>query len=271
MGAGAQTPRRAAGVRRPRALRVVPRGEGLLPQIQALKAEPPVWGDRRLWADLRFMEQLPIPKKRVLRPMREPPLPVPAHLRLNARRTPTASQPKPTRPDEWWGMDMAKVWVSGFGWVAVVVVLDGDTTKVVGDDAGLRCTAQQWLEAVDMAVNGQFPNGARGQRLALLCENGCQPTSGASLEACTTLEIRQALTSDNNPKGHADPERLMRPLKEECLWRKDWTGPLTLITALDAWLTTANAPSLHSALGYKSPGQFERDDDNSPSPPFLAA
>jgi putative transposase len=38
---------------------VVQRDEGLLPQIQALKAEHPFWGYRRIWAYLRFIEQLP--------------------------------------------------------------------------------------------------------------------------------------------------------------------------------------------------------------------
>jgi putative transposase len=46
-------------VRRQRSLRVVQRDEGLLPQIQALKAEHPFWGYRRIWAYLRFIEQLP--------------------------------------------------------------------------------------------------------------------------------------------------------------------------------------------------------------------
>jgi putative transposase len=258
-------------VRRQRSLRVVQRDEGLLPRIQALKAEPPFWGDRRIWAYLRFMERLPIHKKRVLRLMREHQLLVPPNLRLNARRTPTARKPKPTRPNEWWGLDMTTVLVSGFGWVYVVVVLDWYPKKTVGYYAGLRCTAKPWLEALDMAVNGQLLHGARGQSLSLMCDNGCQPTSVAVLEACSTLEIQQAFTSDNNPKGNADTERLMRTLKEECLWLKEWTCPFTLITALEAWITTDNEHDLHSALGDKSPGQFERDYYDSPSPPFLAA
>ena len=134
---------------------------------------------------------------------------------------------------------MTKVLVSGFGWVYVVVVIDWYTKKVVGYHAGLRCTAKQWLEALDMAVNGQFLNGARGQSLSLMCDNGCQPTSVAFLEACNTLEIQQAFTSYNNPKGNADTERFMRTLKEECLWLKEWTCPFTLITALAAWITTS--------------------------------
>jgi putative transposase len=111
-------------VRRQRSLRVVPRDEGLLPRIQALKAEHPFWGSRRMWAYLRFTELLPINKKRVWRLMREHQLLVPPNRRLSARRTPPARKPKPTRPHAWWGIDMTKVLVSGFGGVYVVVVLD---------------------------------------------------------------------------------------------------------------------------------------------------
>jgi putative transposase len=72
------------------------------------------------------------------------------------------------------------------------------------------------LAALNMAVNQQFPDGARGKALSLMSDNGCQPPSIAFMEACSTMEIHQAFTSDNNPKGNADTERFMRTLKEEC-------------------------------------------------------
>jgi putative transposase len=82
----------------------------------------------------------------------------------------------------------------------------------------MPCTAKHWLAALDMAVNRQFPDGARGKRLSLMSDNGRQPTSAAFTEACSTLEVRRAFTSDNNPKGNADTERAMRTVKEEYLW-----------------------------------------------------
>jgi putative transposase len=50
---------------------VTQRDEGLLPHIQGLKAEPPCWGYRRIWAYLHFVAGLSVNKKRVLRVMRE--------------------------------------------------------------------------------------------------------------------------------------------------------------------------------------------------------
>jgi putative transposase len=247
------------------------RDAGLLAHIQALKAEHPFWGYRRIWAYLHFVEQLAINKKRVLRVMREHHLLVQPNGKLKATRTPSRSKPRPTKPQEWWGIDMTKVMVEGFGWVYIVLVLDWYTKKIVGYYAGMPCTARHWLEALDMAVNRQFPDGTRGQGVSLMSDNGCQPTALAFMQACRTLGIQQAFTSYNNPKGNADTERVMRTLKEECLWLQEWTSPFELIRALEVWITDYNEHYLHSALGYQSPSQFERHYYLSHGTPFAAA
>lgn len=244
---------------RRRARRVIQDDAALLPRIQQLKADHPFWGYRRIWAYLRFVEQRPVNKKRVLRLMREHQLLVRPNLRLKAKRTPTRRKPQPTKPNEWWGIDMTKVLVEGFGWVYIVVVLDWYTKTIVGFYAGIRCTAQHWLLALDMAVNRQFPEGAQGKGLSLMSDNGCQPTSTTFMRACATLGIQQAFTSYNNPKGNADTERVIRTLKEECLWLHEWTCPVTLASALKTWIDEYNEHYLHSALGYKPPRQFERE------------
>jgi putative transposase len=143
---------------------VAQRNQGLLAWIQALKAEHPFCGYRRIWAHLRFVEQLPVNKQRLLRLMREHHLLVPPHLKLKAKRTPTGSKAKPTRPNEWWGIDMTKVLVQDFGWVYIVVVLDWYTKKIVGPYAGSQCTSQHWLSALNMAVNHPVPGGCTGPR-----------------------------------------------------------------------------------------------------------
>ena len=171
------------------------RDEGLRPRIQELKAEHPFWGYRRIWAYLPFIEGLSVNKKRVLRVMREHNLVVKPNPKLKAKRTPSRSKPRPTKPHEWWGIDMTKVMVEGFGWVYIVLVLDWYTKKIVGSYAGVPCTARHGLIALDMAVNRQFPEGARDQGLSLMSDNGCQPTALAFMKACSTLGIQQAFTS----------------------------------------------------------------------------
>jgi hypothetical protein len=57
--------------------------------------------------------------------------------------------------------------------------------------------------------------------VTLMRDKEGQPTSLAFMQACATLEIHQAFTSNNNPKGHADTEQLMHTPKEECLWLQE--------------------------------------------------
>jgi putative transposase len=238
---------------------VAPRNEGLLQRIRALKAEPLCWGYRRIWAYRRFIEQQTVHKKRIWRLMREHYLLVTPNGRLKAKRTPTRSTPKPTKPHAWWGIDMTKVLVEGLGWVYIVVMRAWYTTKSVGYEVGLQSTTQQWLAALDRAGNRQCPAGARGQGRSLMSENGWQPTSMAFMHVCNTLGIHQVFTSYNNPKGNADTAGGMRTLKkEECLWLHEWTSPLTLASALERWIDDYNEHDLHSALGYKPPRPFER-------------
>ena len=239
-------------------LRVAARNTDVLQRIVVLKTEHPFWGYRRCWAHLKFVEHLPVNKKRVLRVMREAGLGVKPNLRLRATRTPTRSKPHPTAPNQWWGIDMTKVLVPSFGWVYVVVVLDWYTKKFVGYHIGLQSTAQHWLAALDMAINRQFPAGIEGHALHLMSDNGCQPTSVRFMATCGTLGITQAFTSYNNPKGNADTERSIRTLKEECLWLREWTSPFTLADDVARWFESFNVSYLHSSLGYRTPESFEQ-------------
>jgi putative transposase len=60
----------------------------------------------------------------VLRLLREHHLLVSPKLTLKAKRTPTGRKPQPSKPDEWWGIEMTKVMVEGVGWIYFVLVLD---------------------------------------------------------------------------------------------------------------------------------------------------
>jgi putative transposase len=104
-----------------------------------------------------------------------------------------------------------------------------------------------------MAVNRQFPQGAWGQELSLMSENGCQPTVTAFMQTCTLLGIEQAFTSNHNPKGNADTKRMRHPLKEACLWLHEWTCPFTFASALKRWIADYNERDLHSALATSRP------------------
>jgi putative transposase len=147
-------------------------------------------------------------KQRLLRLMPEHHLLVSPNVKLKAKRTPIWSKPKATTPNEWWGIDMTKVLAEGFGWVCwvyFVVVLAWYTKTIVGYQASLQCRAQPWLAALDMAVNRQFPDGVREQGLALMRDNGCQPTAVAFMQAYSTLGFIRALQAITSPRAMPTP------------------------------------------------------------------
>jgi transposase InsO family protein len=228
-------------------------------RIKEIKAEHPFWGYRRMWAYLKYVDNLEINKKRVFRLMQKHGLLVKADTKLKAKRTSRRSNPRPDKPNQWWGTDMTKVMVNGFGWMYITVVLDWHTKKIVGYYVGEQCRGKHWLEALNEAVNLQFPDGVRDHGLCLMSDNGSQPTSKGYMEACQNLGIHHAFTSYNNPKGNADTERVFRTMKEELLWLREWTSPFELVDALKAWIQYYNEEYLHSTLGYKSPNKFEEE------------
>jgi putative transposase len=246
-------------MKRQESSRTIERDIPVVALIRELKTEHPFWGYRRTWAYLRYVKGFEINKKRVFRLMRRYELLVKPNRRLRAIRTPQRSKPRPDRPNQWWGIDMTKVQVGSFGWMYIVLVLDWYTKKVVGYYAGVQCTSRHWQEALDMAVNNQFPEGVRDQALSLMSDNGCQPTAVSFMKSCRELGINQAFTSYNNPKGNADTERFIRTLKEELLWLREWDNPFELVDELKKWTESYNQSYLHSALGYKPPAQAEAD------------
>jgi transposase InsO family protein len=237
---------------------VAERNEPIVRRIEEIKAEHPYWGYRRMWAHLKYVDGLPVNKKRILRLMQTHHLLVKADVKLKAART-MRSKPKPDKPNQWWGIDMTKVMVSDFGWMYIVVVLDWYTKQITGYYAGTQCRSHHWLEALEDGVRKQFPDGVRGQGLHLMSDNGSQPTSLNFMRTCRCLDIRQAFTSYNNPKGNADTERVFRTMKEELLWLREWQSPFELTDSLSKWIEYYNKEYLHSTLGYKSPNKFKEE------------
>jgi transposase InsO family protein len=232
----------------------------LLILIRELKSAHLFWGYRRIWANLKFVRKIRINQKRVYRLMRENDLLVKKNLLLKARCENQPSKPRPCRPNQWWGVDMTKV-LTEAGWAYVVVVNDWFTKKILGSFVGSQSKAADWLEALNRAVCLQFPRGIREAKdleLSLMSDNGSQPTSLKFIEETAALGLRQAFTSYSNPKGNADTERVIRTIKEELLWLREWQTVQEIASAMPEFAADFNEHYLHSALGYKTPNEFEK-------------
>ncbi len=239
-------------------LKVIERNESILEKIQQLKSEHPFWGYRRIWAHLTYVDHLHINKKRVYRLMKIHGLIVTKNTRLKAKRASGRPKPQADRPNQFWGIDMTK-FKTAEGWSYLVVVLDWYSKKIVGHHLSTLSRAGEWLQALEEGVHEQFENGVREKGLKLISDNGCQPTSTKFMKACHHLGIEQIFTSYNNPKGNAETERMMRTLKEELIWLREWSGHNEVEQAVKEWVKGYNESYLHSAHGYRSPVWAEKN------------
>jgi transposase InsO family protein len=158
--------------------------------------------------------------------------------------------------------------VNSWGWVYLHVVLDWGSKKIVGYELSRQSRTGDWLRPLARAVNQQFPQGLRETTvLRLVSDNGCQPTSVRFMQECRALGIDQIFTSYDNPKGNADTERVIRTLKEDLIWPREWLTVEQLEQALAWWVCDYNEDYPHSAIGYQTPQQFETSFHPQPSTP----
>lgn len=235
----------------------------ILLRIEPIKSQHPFWGYRRVWAYMKYRLNLPVNKKRIYRIMKEHNLLAKPNLRLKAKRDNQSnkSKPKANRTNQFWGADMTKILIPSFGWLYLVIVLDWFTKKIVGCSISSRSRAEDWLVALNNACNNQFPDGvlSKQQELYLVSDNGSQPASHKYMRDCSALEIKQIFASYNNPKGNADTERVMRTIKEDFVWAREFSSPIEFTEAFKKWVEDYNTDYPHSSLNYLTPRQFEKE------------
>ncbi|MCP4269136.1 MAG: transposase [Candidatus Brocadiaceae bacterium] len=90
-------------------------------------------------------------------------------------------------------------------------------------------------------------------------DNGSQPTSKRFMEACSVLEIKQIFASNNNPKGNADTERVIRTIKEDFVWVREFSSLFEFAETFKEWVENYNNDYQHSSLDYSTPSEYEKE------------
>lgn len=227
----------------------------IISKVEEICGNYPNWGSRRVKNWLEKRENIVINRKTVQRIMREKNLLVKTKKKIASRQT-QKKKPQPEKPNQWWGIDMTKFLVQSCGWIYFVAIIDWYSRKVVGYSIGRNCCSDLWISALDKAVIEEFTNGSRAMELSLMSDNGSQPTSKKFLKICIDLDIKQAFTSYNNPKGNANTERFFRTLKEDCIWINEFSNYDEAVMIINDYINFYNTVYLHSSLNYKSPIEF---------------
>ncbi len=231
-------------------------------------------GYRRIWSYLKYRQGFAVNKKRIYRLMRENDMLVTPQLRRKAKRGPIKPKPVACWPNQFWGIDMTKIRMATWGWLYLTVVFDWHTKEIIGHSLSIQSKTDDWLDALEMAVNNRFPQGIREsvsatfnltggsasggkeRQLFLISDNGCQPTSQRFMMNCSLLGLKQIFTTWSNPKGNSDTERVLRTIKEDIVWPYDWDNPFEFEVALSKWINDYNNDFPHQSLNNMTPRQF---------------
>jgi transposase InsO family protein len=160
----------------------------------------------------------------------------------------------PTAANQLWVADITYVRL-GCVDVFVAVVMDAFSRKIVGWHLGPKLITDLALTALKNAIESRQP--APG--LIHHSDRGVQYASSAYVDTLLQHSMIPSMSRPGNPYDNAKCERFMKTLKQEeirCFEYKDMQDlRANLSVFFDRYY---NAARLHSALGYRSPDEFER-------------
>jgi transposase InsO family protein len=233
-------------------------------QIQAIfQASRRTYGSPRIQAALR-REGVRCGKNRIARLMRQ------NHLRARQKRrfVPRTTQsdhdqpiapnwlarvPAPHRPDQVWVVDITYI-ATAEGWIYLAVILDACSRKVVGWTLGMSLETSLVAEALRRAQKERRPPPG----LLHHSDRGIQYASNAYRALLAAYQITPSMSRKANPYDNAIAESFMATFKAECFEDIPATHAQAQLKVFDYVETFYNPKRLHSALGYKSPVEFEK-------------
>jgi transposase InsO family protein len=164
-----------------------------------------------------------------------------------------AQVPSPTRPNQVWLVDITYI-ATGQGWIYLAVVLDGCSRKVVGWAMDTSLETSLVTEALNRAQKERRPSPG----LLHHSDRGVQYASSAYRALLANFKITPSMSRAANPYDNALAESFMATLKTECFDQMPASHAQARLQVFDYLETFYNPKRLHSALGYQSPGEFEK-------------
>jgi putative transposase len=155
-------------------------------------------------------------------------------------------------PNKLWVADITYVpTLEGFLYLAVV--LDVWSRRVVGWSMSTGLATPLVLAALEMAVRGRQPTGVVHHS-----DKGCQYTSIAFGQRCIDAAIKPSTGSVGDAYDNAMAESFFSTLEAEVIRGRSFKSRSQarseMFSFIEGWY---NPRRRHSALGYKSPKQFE--------------
>ena len=239
------------------------RGKRLRERIEEICAESSGYGYRRVTKQLQ-REEWVVNKKRVQRLMRE--------MGLKCRRkkrwviTTDSRHPFPVYSNLLKGYvptGINQVWVSDITYIRMpadfvylAVIVDLYSRKVVGWALSRNINTELTLAALGMALEERKPPTGCIHH----SDRGVQYASEDYVKALNGAKMRISMSRKGNPYDNAVAESFMKTLKAEEVYVNDYRNLADVLDGISRFIELVyNQKRLHSSLGYKTPAEFEAE------------
>lgn len=239
--------------------------DAVLAAIEAVLAgeDATAWGVRKVWARLR-QQGMRVGRKRVYALMKANGLVLARDREPGETPRGHVAVPEPNRR---LATDLTTVWTRKDGTVALVPTIDCGCRSLLGmvvtkDQHGpavLASVRQALVAAIGDPAN--VPDG-----LELRTDHGPQYTGQDCRDLVAEWNLVHTFAPVGRPTGNAVAERVIRTLKEEVIWLRDWDSADEVRAAVEAWVVRYNEQRPHQALGYATPAEHRAKKLGMPTP-----
>ena len=231
--------------------------------IETIALEMPNYGHRPMTAELQ-RRRLPTGRDRVLRYMRE------ANLLCRRRRafisTTDSNHGLPVFPNltkDLTVTDINQLWVADITYIQLpqrfvylAVLLDAFSRRVIGWALERHMMTELPLAALQMALD------TREVKPGLIhhSDRGKQYAAATYVSLLVKHQIRPSMSRPGNPYDNPQAERVIQTIKYDVVYLSDYQDEIEARASIGHFIMEVyDRKRLHSALGYKTPFEFERD------------
>jgi transposase InsO family protein len=143
------------------------------------------------------------------------------------------------------------------GWLYLATVIDIASRRVVGFAQGRASAHRAGRRRVDQRRGRSRSRGW----VVFHADRGCQYTSGDYATLAGDLEVTLSSGRTGQCWDNALAESFFASLKGECLDQQPWPTRAAARRATVEYIAWYNGTRLHSALGYRTPDEFETATD----------
>lgn len=233
--------------------------EDLLTLIRHDLATTPFTGEghRKVWGRLRFRDGHRVPRKRVLRLMRENHLLSPHRGRIKAAKT-HDGKIITLLPNLMWGTDGTRVFTLDEGWVWIFTAVEHWNAECVGWHVCKTGDRYAALQPLSMALSRLYGSVAKGiaRGLSLRMDHGTQYLSDHFQNQIKFWGITPSFAFVAEPQTNGVAERFNRTLKEQAIYGQVFRTVDDVRKAVETFVELYNSEWRVEKNQFKSPHEI---------------